>query len=98
MIAYLNSKLVRFLFNAKNIRIKRSKTKLEDDLPIPFIENFASEKDCKKISLIKKLTKLLVQSSGNRKEIQVRIDKLFFDLFKVKEKEINLLFNFFYNC
>ncbi|MCK4686701.1 MAG: Eco57I restriction-modification methylase domain-containing protein [Candidatus Lokiarchaeota archaeon] len=97
MLAYLNSKLVRFLFNAKNIRIKRSKTKLEDDLPIPFIENFTSEKDCKKISLIKKLTKQLVQSSGNRKEIQVRIDKLIFDLFKVKEKEINLLFNFFYN-
>ncbi|MFX1320663.1 MAG: Eco57I restriction-modification methylase domain-containing protein [Promethearchaeota archaeon] len=98
MIAYLNSKLVRFLFNAKNIRIKRSKTKLEYDLPIPFIENFTSEKDCKKISLIKKLTKQLVLSSGNRKEIQVRIDKLIFDLFKVKEKEINLLFNFFYNC
>ncbi len=98
MLAYLNSKLVRFLFNAKNIRIKRSKTKLEDDLPIPFIKNFTSEKDCKKISLIKKLTKQLVQSSGNRKEIQVRIDKLIFDLFKVKEKEINLLFNFFYNC
>ncbi len=98
MIAYLNSNLVRFLFNAKNIRIKRSKTKLEYDLPIPFIENFTSEKDCKKISLIKKLTKQLVQSSGNRKEIQVRIDKLIFDLFKVKEKEINLLFNFFYNC
>ena len=97
MLAYLNSKLVHFLFNAKNIRIKRSKTKLEDDLPIPFIENFTSEKDCKKISLIKKLTKQLVQSSGNRKEIQVRIDKLIFDLFKVKEKEINLLFNFFYN-
>ena len=97
MLAYLNSKLVRFLFNAKNIRIKRSKTKLEDGLPIPFIENFTSEKDCKKISLIKKLTKQLVQSSGNRKEIQVRIDKLIFDLFKVKEKEINLLFNFFYN-
>ncbi len=97
MLAYLNSKLVHFLFNAKNIRIKRSKTKLEDDLPISFIENFTSEKDCKKISLIKKLTKQLVQSSGNRKEIQVRIDKLIFDLFKVKEKEINLLFNFFYN-
>lgn len=97
MLAYLNSKLVHFLFNAKNIRIKRSKTKLEDDLPIPFIENFTSEKDCKKISLIKKLTKQLVQSSGNRKEIQVRIDKLIFDLFNVKEKEINLLFNFFYN-
>ncbi|MFX0043819.1 MAG: Eco57I restriction-modification methylase domain-containing protein [Candidatus Hodarchaeota archaeon] len=98
LLAYLNSKLVRFLFKAKNIWIKRSKTKLEDDLPIPIIENFNSENDLKKISLIKKLTKQLIQSKGNRKEIQVKIDKLFFDLFKLKEKEINLLSNFFYNC
>ncbi|MFX1314263.1 MAG: Eco57I restriction-modification methylase domain-containing protein [Promethearchaeota archaeon] len=97
ILAYLNSKLVRFLFNVKNIRIKRSKTKLEDDLPIPFIENFTSENDCKIISLIKKLTKQLVKSSENGKEIQVRIDKLIFDLFKINEKEINLLFDFFYN-
>ena len=92
MLAYLNSKLVRFLFNAKNIRLKRSKTKLEDDLPIPFIKNFISEIDCKKISLIKKLTKQLIQSSGNRKEIQRRIDKLIFDLFRIKEKEF-MIFN-----
>jgi len=97
ILAYLNSKLVRFLFNAKNIRLKRSKTKLEDDLPIPFIENFISEIDRKKISLIKKLTKQLIQSSGKRKEIQGRIDELIFDLFRIKEKEINLLSNFFYD-
>ena len=97
ILAYLNSKLVRFLFNAKNIRLKRSKTKLEDDLPIPSIENFISEIDRKKISLIKKLIKQLIQSSGNRKEIQRRIDKLIFDLFRIKEKKINLLSNFFYD-
>jgi hypothetical protein len=97
MLAYLNSKLVRFLFNAKNIRLKRSKTKLEDDLPIPYIENFISEIDRKKISLIKKLTNQLIQSSGKRKEFQGRIDELIFDLFRIKEKEINLLSNFFYD-
>ncbi len=97
MLAYLNSKLVRFLFNAKNIRLKRSKTKLEDDLPIPFIENFISEIDREKISLIKKLTNQLIQSSGKRKGIQGRIDELIFDLFRIKEKEINLLSNFFYD-
>ncbi|MFX1266884.1 MAG: Eco57I restriction-modification methylase domain-containing protein [Promethearchaeota archaeon] len=97
MLAYLNSKLVRFLFNAKNIQLKRSKTKLEDDLPIPSIENFTSKIDCKKISFIKKLTNQLIQSSENRKEIQRRIDELIFDLFGIKENEINLLSNFFYD-
>ncbi|MFX1361694.1 MAG: Eco57I restriction-modification methylase domain-containing protein [Promethearchaeota archaeon] len=97
MLAYLNSKLVRFLFNAKNIQLKRSKTKLEDDLPIPSIENFTSKIDCKKISFIKKLTNQLIQSSENRKEIQRRTDELIFDLFGIKENEINLLSNFFYD-
>jgi len=97
ILAYLNSKLVSFLFKAKNIRLKRSKTKLEDDLPIPVIENFISETDRKKVTLIKKLTKQLIQFSGNRKEIQGKIDKLIFDLFKIKEKEIDLLSNFFYD-
>jgi adenine-specific DNA-methyltransferase len=35
IVAYLNSELVRFLFKAKNIKIKRSKTKLENSIPIP---------------------------------------------------------------
>ncbi|MEJ2248731.1 MAG: TaqI-like C-terminal specificity domain-containing protein [Candidatus Lokiarchaeota archaeon] len=35
IIAYLNSELVKFLFSAKNIKIKRSKTKLENNLAIP---------------------------------------------------------------
>ncbi|MFX1586820.1 MAG: Eco57I restriction-modification methylase domain-containing protein [Promethearchaeota archaeon] len=94
ILAYLNSKLVSFLFKAKNIRLKRSKTKLEDDLPIPVIENFISETDRKKVTLIKKLTKQLIRFSGNRKEIQGKIDKLIFDLFKIKEKEIDLFYDF----
>ncbi|GAG96092.1 unnamed protein product, partial [marine sediment metagenome] len=44
LLAYLNSKLVRFLFKAKNIKIKRSKTKLEEDLPIPNMNEFQSDK------------------------------------------------------
>ncbi|MFW9946695.1 MAG: Eco57I restriction-modification methylase domain-containing protein [Candidatus Odinarchaeota archaeon] len=95
ILAYLNSKLVNFLFKAKNLRLKRSKTKLEDDLPIPVIKNFISETDHKKVILIKKLTKQLIQFGGNRKEIQKKIDKLIFDLFKIEEKEINLFSNFF---
>ena len=42
LLAYLNSKLVYFLFKAKNISIKRSKTKLEYGLPVPNINNFNS--------------------------------------------------------
>ncbi|TET60830.1 MAG: hypothetical protein E3J52_02705, partial [Promethearchaeota archaeon] len=40
ILAYLNSKLIYFLFKAKNISVKRSKTKLEQGLPIPNIKNF----------------------------------------------------------
>ena len=56
ILAYLNSKLVKFLFKAKSIRIKRSKTKIEYDLPIINVALFNSETDKQIISEIKKLT------------------------------------------
>ena len=62
ILAYLNSKLVRFIFNAKNILIKRSKTKLEHDLPILNIKNFNSDEKKKIIELIKILTSYLIKS------------------------------------
>ncbi|TFF99539.1 MAG: hypothetical protein EU541_04685 [Promethearchaeota archaeon] len=43
LIAYLNSNIVQFLFKAKNIKIKRSKTKLEHAIPIPNLKLFQSE-------------------------------------------------------
>ncbi|MFX1393859.1 MAG: Eco57I restriction-modification methylase domain-containing protein [Promethearchaeota archaeon] len=61
ILAYLNSKLVYFLFKAKNIQIKRSKTKLEYGLPVPNLNIFNSEKELAILSLIKTLTVWLVK-------------------------------------
>jgi len=60
-LAYLNSKLVTFLFKAKNIRIKRSKTKLEYNLPFPNLTNFQSTEKMRIISLIRNLSVLLTK-------------------------------------
>ncbi|MFX0058893.1 MAG: TaqI-like C-terminal specificity domain-containing protein, partial [Candidatus Heimdallarchaeota archaeon] len=61
LIAYLNSKLVRFLFKAKNISIKRSKTKLENGLLIPNLNLFNSKRELSIISLIKLLSSWLIE-------------------------------------
>ncbi|MFX1556156.1 MAG: Eco57I restriction-modification methylase domain-containing protein [Promethearchaeota archaeon] len=61
LIAYLNSKIVEFLFKAKNISIKRSKTKLENGLMIPNLELFKAKKERSIISLIKLLSLWLIQ-------------------------------------
>ncbi|MFX0001675.1 MAG: Eco57I restriction-modification methylase domain-containing protein [Candidatus Hodarchaeota archaeon] len=60
ILAYLNSKLVRFLFKAKSINIKRSKTKLEYGLPIPNLKKFTSMKETLLIEFIKLLTSYLI--------------------------------------
>jgi len=64
-LAYLNSKLVSFLYKAKNINIKRSKTKLEHGLPMPNLENFDSNEKRAIVDLIKILVYLLVNNSNN---------------------------------
>ena len=61
LIAYLNSKLVKFLFKAKNIMIKRSKTKLEENLPIPNLTLFQDIEEKQIINVIKSLTSLILQ-------------------------------------
>ncbi|MFX0187373.1 MAG: Eco57I restriction-modification methylase domain-containing protein [Candidatus Hodarchaeota archaeon] len=61
ILAYLNSRLVHFLFKAKNIQIKRSKTKLEYGLPIPNLEKFQSAEDLAIISLIRFLISWLIE-------------------------------------
>lgn len=60
-LAYLNSKLVSFIFKAKNIKIKRSKTQLEQELILPNLERFKSEEDKELISLINLLSSFLMQ-------------------------------------
>ena len=65
LLAYLNSRIIYFLFRAKNIKIKRSKTKLEYNLPIPFMDYFRSEGDLILISLIRILTSHMIKLSIN---------------------------------
>ena len=135
ILAYLNSKLVYFLFKAKNIKIKRSKTKLEYGLTIPNLNNFNSEKEKSITSLIKFLSSCLIEISRlnnikilNKLKMQIStlkyfnyfnqnelmheitlalenvddtfliktIDHLFFQLFNLKEEEINYLINKYY--
>jgi adenine-specific DNA-methyltransferase len=61
ILAYLNSKLVNFIFKAKNIKIKRSKTKLEDQLPIPNMESFQSNSKRKILDIIQNLSINLIK-------------------------------------
>ncbi|MFX1365221.1 MAG: Eco57I restriction-modification methylase domain-containing protein [Promethearchaeota archaeon] len=97
LLAYLNSKLVNFLFIAKNISIKRSKTKLEQGLPVPHLTNFKNKKNEPTIELIKILTYSLVNKSGQNpnknkeKTIERIIKSDYFSLIKnneLKEKVI----------
>jgi len=136
LLAYLNSKLVRFLFKAKNIKIKRSKTKVEDELPIPGINAFQSEQERLIIGLVSILSSFLIelnttksnattkgfksrlrefeddtnflkddlfhslQVALERKDenfIQKVIDSLMFQLFNLREKEIDSLINKYYH-
>ncbi|MFX0002321.1 MAG: Eco57I restriction-modification methylase domain-containing protein [Candidatus Hermodarchaeota archaeon] len=69
ILAYLNSKLVNFLFKAKNIYIKRSKTKLEYGLPIPNLKKFNSIKETLLIEFITLLTSYLIKKSNSNCEI-----------------------------
>ena len=81
IIAYLNSKLVNFIFKASNISIKRSKTKLEDQLYIPNLQIFQSAEKVSKISLIKLLAKWMIQFSNVKKSNEFK---------EIKEKILEL--------
>lgn len=75
ILAYLNSSLVAFLFRAKNIIIKRSKTKLEHELPVPDPENFTTDEKRIIINLIENFTLFLI--SGMDSNLNKNIDKAF---------------------
>jgi len=74
LLAYLNSKIVKFLFMAKNIMIKRSKTKLEEEIPIPNISLFQSKISLEIIDLIRYFTSNLTQNIVSIDE--TKLDKL----------------------
>ena len=99
-LAYLNSKIVSFLYKAKNISIKRSKTKLEHGLPMPNLNNFKSNDKSATVDLIKNLVFLLINNNENdisKKTIQNTIDTLFFNLFNLNEIALNDLLSKYYN-
>ena len=76
-LAYLNSKIVNFIFKAKNITIKRSKTKIEKMLPIPNIDKFydtdavISDKYIPKIKLIRTLSRALIEINKDSKKMSL---------------------------
>ncbi|MBY9007435.1 MAG: Eco57I restriction-modification methylase domain-containing protein [Candidatus Lokiarchaeota archaeon] len=78
LLAYLNSRFVYFLFKAKNISIKRSKSKLEYNLPIPNFKFLNSESDKIIISLIRIFTSFLIKYS--KINLSVKISKLYDEL------------------
>ena len=72
MLAYLNSKLVKFIFKAKNIFIKRSKTKIEYGLPIPNLKSFKSKRKRSIIELIKLLSYFKIKFNNSKYQINLK--------------------------
>jgi len=68
LLAYLNSKIVTLLFKSKSLAVKRSKTKIEDGIPLPTFSKFKSTEKHSIIELIKLLTKWLVNSANPFKQ------------------------------
>jgi adenine-specific DNA-methyltransferase len=88
-LAYLNSKLVSFLFKAKNIRIKRSKTKVEDTLPIPDLCKFQSEQSQELISFIQSLSSFLIKLTNSENQIISESKKAIFSNLLHRYKEVS---------
>jgi adenine-specific DNA-methyltransferase len=77
-LAYLNSSIVNFIYKAKNISIKRSKTKLEQGLSMPNLKNFERGEKKDIIELIRMLTLHLIDDSDIQlpKDMENYIDKI----------------------
>jgi hypothetical protein len=80
-IAYLNSKLVKFLFRAKNFIIKRSKTNWEN-LPIPNLQEFQQKEDIQIINLIKFFTSMTIQEQTGTEKKELIEKSLHFNQYK----------------
>jgi len=60
LLAYLNSSTVRFIYKSRGLALKRSKTKIEDGIPLPILRNFKSKEKNSIIELIQLMTKFRV--------------------------------------
>jgi hypothetical protein len=74
LLAYLNSKVVTFLFKSKSLAVKRSKTKIENGIPLPTFSAFKYKEKHSIIELIQLLTKWFVYSADP--DLQSDIHKL----------------------
>ena len=63
LLAYLNSKIITFLFKSKSLAVKRSKTKIENGIPLPTFSAFKSKEKHSIVELIQFLTKWFVYSA-----------------------------------
>ncbi|MFX1391160.1 MAG: Eco57I restriction-modification methylase domain-containing protein [Promethearchaeota archaeon] len=79
ILSYLNSRLVYFLFKAKNLSIKRSKSKLEQGLPIPNLRNFETKEKKPTFELVKILTQVLIKNFENNylNDVIISLEKQF---------------------
>ena len=59
-LAYLNSKIVNFIYKARNLALKRSKTKIERGIPIPILNDSLTEENRLIVNIIKKLSRWIV--------------------------------------
>ncbi|GAG67522.1 unnamed protein product [marine sediment metagenome] len=71
LLAYLNSSIVSFIFKSKSLAVKRSKTKIENGIPLPAFSKFKTKEKHSIIELIQLLTEWLVYSVNTFKESDV---------------------------
>ena len=89
---------MKFLFKAKNISIKRSKTKLEFGLPIPNLEKFQSKSEISTLLLIQLLSDYLIKINQSKLRINLedfkkRLINLDFFAIAVNEKLLPNIFS-----
>jgi hypothetical protein len=100
LLAYLNSKIVTFLYKAKNLTIKRSKTKLEQGLPLPNLELFNTKEQKEILDQIKNHTLSIIttsHTSDGDQQTQNLIDSLFLKLFNLDQNHLHDLLKYYYS-
>jgi adenine-specific DNA-methyltransferase len=100
LLAYLNSKIVTFLYKAKNLTIKRSKTKLEQGLPLPNLELFNTKEQKEILDQIKYHTLSIIttsHTSDGDQQTQNLIDSLFLKLFNLDQNHLHDLLKYYYS-
>ena len=100
LLAYLNSKIVTFLYKAKSLTIKRSKTKLEQGLPLPNLELFNTKEQIEMLNQIKNHTLSIITTSHTSEGVQQTqnlIDSLFLKLFNLDQNHLHDLLKDYYS-